>query len=518
MGSWGQDAACIAEGVGSMGLDMEVSGYEQDDAQPKRLLIVEDDPVSALLLRKVLEGKGYLVDRAQNGVEALERYRDHEYRIVISDWMMPEMDGVTLCKEFRSLADAYVYMILLSAKSQRADRLTAFEAGIDDFLTKPLDREELFARLQVAERILQAEDRMKVQKSELERATEKLRVTNNNLVLASRRFEELFNGLPVPCFTFDGEGYIHEWNRSAETLFGVPAYMALLHHVWDKLETAKETPWTPELLQRVFSGESIEHMEWAFLYPSGEERQLVCNIFPLRGPGGELLGAIAANLDITERKLAQGRIEEQMVQINEFAYSMEMQKVALEEANARLELLAVTDGLTGLWNHRRFQEELEACYLSHCDSGEPLSVVFLDVDHFKKYNDSFGHPAGDEVLKIVAHQLQEASEGRAFVARYGGEEFAILLPGIDEEQSEVACERYRQAIEGYTWPERKVTVSLGVATLDREATDARTLLNLADTALYASKQRGRNCFTHANELAAENLPRRRASDQNEPAA
>ncbi|MCO5297509.1 MAG: diguanylate cyclase [Fimbriimonadaceae bacterium] len=497
---------------------MDVGGYGQSGAAPKRLLIVEDDPVSALLLRKVLEGRGYLVDRAQNGVEALEKYREHEYRIVISDWMMPEMDGVTLCREFRALGAAYVYVILLSAKSQRADRLTAFEAGIDDFLTKPLDREELFARLKVAERILEAEDRMKFQKAELEKATEKLRVTNNNLVLASRRFEELFSGLPVPCFTFDGEGYIHEWNRAAETLFGIPAYMALLHHVWDKLTTTEDEYWTPALMEKVFAGESIESMEWVFRYPSGEERQLVCNIFPLRGPSGELLGAIAANLDITERKLAQGRIEEQMVQINEFAYSMEMQKIALEEANARLELLAVTDGLTGLWNHRRFQEELEACYRRHRESGEPLSVIFLDVDHFKKYNDTYGHPAGDEVLKIVAQQLREASAEGAFAARYGGEEFAILLPGVDAEGSNAAAERYREAIEQFGWPERTVTVSLGVATLDDMATDARSLLNLADTALYASKQGGRNRSTHANSLETASLPRRRATDQNAPAA
>lgn len=497
---------------------MDVAGYGQGGAAPKRLLIVEDDPVSALLLRKVLEGRGYVVDRAQNGVEALEKYREHEYRIVISDWMMPEMDGVTLCREFRALGAAYVYVILLSAKSQRADRLAAFEAGIDDFLTKPLDREELFARLQVAERILEAEDRVKIQKVELEKATEKLRVTNNNLVLASRRFEELFSGLPVPCFTFDGEGYIHEWNRAAETLFGVPAYMALLHYVWDKLATTDEAYWTPELLERVFAGESIESMEWVFRYPSGEERQLVCNIFPLRGPGGELLGAIAANLDITERKLAQVRIEEQMVQINEFAYSMEMQKIALEEANQRLELLAVTDGLTGLWNHRRFQEELEAAYRNHSESGEPLSVIFLDVDHFKKYNDSYGHPAGDEVLKVVAQKIREASPDGAFAARYGGEEFAILLPGVDAEGSKVAAESVRKSIEGYDWPERTVTVSLGVATLDDLAEDARSLLNLADMALYAAKQGGRNRSTHADSPESNDVPRRRSSDHSAPAA
>ena len=490
--------------------------FNEVDGAP-RLLIVEDDPVSALLLRKVLEARNYVVDRAQNGIEALELFKKNPYRVMISDWMMPEMDGVSLCKELRKSGGPYVYTILLSAKSHRTDRLAAFEAGVDDFLSKPLDREEMFARLQVAERILAAEDRIQVQNWELERATEKLRVTNNNLVLASRRFEELFNGLPVPCFTFDGEGYIHEWNRAAETLFGIPAYMALLNPVWDRLRTTEEDYWTPELLAKVFEGESIESMEWVYRYPSGEERQLVCNIFPLRGPGGELLGAIGTNLDITERKMAQQRVEEQMVQINEFAYSLEMQKSALEGANQKLEMLAVTDGLTGLWNHRRFQEELELTFARFRAAEAPLSVVFLDVDHFKQFNDTFGHPEGDEVLKAVATVLTESSGMGSFVARYGGEEFAIILPGLDQEQGIEASERCRVAIEKHAWEHRVVTASFGVATLIPEVCDARELLKLADAALYHSKQAGRNQTTHIQ--AIENLEmKRRVTDNLPPAA
>jgi len=292
----------------------------------------------------------------------------------------------------------------------------------------------------------------------------------------------------------------------------------LLHHVWDKLKTTDEAYWTPELLQKVFAGEAVESMEWVYRYPSGDERQLVCNIFPLRGATGELLGAISANLDITERKLAQKRIEEQMVQINEFAYSLEMQKVALEEANERLELLAVTDGLTGLWNHRRFQEELDSAFIRHRESGEPLSVVFLDVDHFKLYNDSFGHPAGDEVLKAVAEKLREAGDECAFAARYGGEEFAILLPGLDSDEAFEAAEQCRAAIKSRRWPHRPVTASFGVATLSSGMADAKELLNLADAALYASKQSGRDRTTHAGKMDSELQPRRRSSDLAEPAA
>lgn len=129
-----------------------------DNNQSRRILIVEDDPVSALLLRRVLENRGYSVDHAENGMLALDCFKDGEHRVIITDWMMPEMDGVSLCREVRQLSKAYTYVLLLSAKGQRQDRLEAFEAGVDDFLSKPLDREELFARIKVTERIVAQED------------------------------------------------------------------------------------------------------------------------------------------------------------------------------------------------------------------------------------------------------------------------------------------------------------------------------------------------------------------------
>ncbi|HZH98885.1 MAG TPA: response regulator, partial [Fimbriimonadaceae bacterium] len=141
-----------------------------DDSEMRKgdhILVVEDDPVSALLLRKVLEFRGYVVDQAQNGREALEKFDREGHRIVISDWMMPEINGVDLCREIRQRSGSYVYMILLSAKGQREERLQAYESGVDDFLTKPLDRDELFARLKVAERILSTEESLSRQKEEL---------------------------------------------------------------------------------------------------------------------------------------------------------------------------------------------------------------------------------------------------------------------------------------------------------------------------------------------------------------
>ncbi|MGH2633166.1 MAG: GGDEF domain-containing response regulator, partial [Tepidiformaceae bacterium] len=120
-----------------------------------RTLVVDDDTVSALVLRKTLEHLGHEAVVASDGWQAARLYDEHGFPVIISDWMMPRMDGLDLCRHVRAAgSDAYTYLILLTAKTQRNDRLEALQAGVDDFLTKPLDRAELAARITVAGRIV----------------------------------------------------------------------------------------------------------------------------------------------------------------------------------------------------------------------------------------------------------------------------------------------------------------------------------------------------------------------------
>ncbi len=123
----------------------------------------------------------------------------------------------------------------------------------------------------------------------------------------------------------------------------------------------------------------------------------------------------------------------------------------LERQNARLAELASTDELTGVKNRRRFREDLELLFAQARRQGTPLSLILLDIDHFKEYNDSFGHPAGDEVLKAFGATLRETVRGHDVVARYGGEEFVVLLPATAADEAVDVAERLRSAIAGRGW-------------------------------------------------------------------
>lgn len=172
----------------------------------------------------------------------------------------------------------------------------------------------------------------------------------------------------------------------------------------------------------------------------------------------------------------------------------------MEAANRKLELLATIDPLTEAKNRRAWNEKLAEEWSRATRYGTPLSLVLLDVDKFKLYNDSFGHQAGDGVLRMVAQTAQNAIRVTDFLARYGGEEFALVLPNTDAEGALVLAERLRSAIEGAPWQERPVTASFGIATLDGDMKSSDDLTRAADEALYGAKERGRNRVVHAREM------------------
>jgi len=171
----------------------------------------------------------------------------------------------------------------------------------------------------------------------------------------------------------------------------------------------------------------------------------------------------------------------------------------------RQEQLAVTDGLTQLLNHRHFQEILSQEFKRLERESTFLSLLMLDIDHFKKFNDTYGHPVGDQVLKKVARILKDSCREIDFVARYGGEEFAVLLINTDQDGAIQMAERIRQTIAKDTFMvddlSLQVTASLGVATYPDNCTEKQSLIDFADQALYQAKSGGRNRVVHFSTMS-----------------
>lgn len=461
-----------------------------------RILLAEDDRVSALIVRRVLEGLGHHIDSCDSGREAWAMIQSGSYDIVISDWMMPDIDGLELCRLMREQPGrTYTYYILLTAKSERKARIEALANGVDDFLVKPLDKEELVGRLASAQRVLDMQD-------ELHNHTGKLNMTMGYLETANRRFSDLFMGLPVASITFDTYGRIMEWNRASEALYQRDPQEVWQADLVEIIADKKTRKWAKSFVQRALRGESIENEECSFIRRDGRARHVTYSTFPLRNNLGEILGAVCTCNDLTERRELEQKLEEQLHVARQLNETLELQSRELAAANARLAELANTDGLTGLKNHRYYNEVLLAHVSEAKRHGKPISVVLCDIDHFKQFNDTYGHPAGDQLLREFAALLSGKVRAEDIVARHGGEEFVVVLPNADQRSALMVAEKLRQAIEAHPWPERPITASFGVSTLVPAGPgyDASELVDLSDRALYASKQAGRNRVTHATEV------------------
>lgn len=286
---------------------------------------------------------------------------------------------------------------------------------------------------------------------------------------SSRRFAALFDGLPVGCLTFDDGLDVREWNSMMSTVTLIDAHRAL--HMPLDTAVSSLTDHIDSIRKTVMEEKSVLSFEFHH-----RGKTLAARVLPLLSADGAATGGVLTVVDMTSEREAIA---------------------ALESANERLAGLARTDGLTGLRNHMSFQEELE----SALSGTVPVSLCLLDVDFFKQFNDSFGHPAGDAVLRQTAAILREAIPQPHVVARYGGEEFALVLIGLAADEVEQLVDAARQRLEKADWEHRQITASFGVAHCLSKSITRKSLIESADAALYAAKAAGRNCICTAEPKA-----------------
>ncbi len=202
-----------------------------------------------------------------------------------------------------------------------------------------------------------------------------------------------------------------------------------------------------------------------------------CTIIPLLGTRGEVEHICLIIYDVTDTAV---------------------NKAGMQEANAQLAHLSRTDRLTELFNRGHWEERLNEEFKRGLRQSNPCSLVMFDIDHFKKVNDTYGHPAGDEVIRQTAQKIRETIREVDIAGRYGGEEFTVILVNSDKDGACQFAERLRKTIEGITVThdgiDIKYTISLGISELSANLKDPKAWIESADQALYKAKEGGRNCW------------------------
>jgi two-component system cell cycle response regulator len=447
-----------------------------------RILVVDDVPANVKLLEARLSAEYFDVVTAMSGAEALSICERAQCDIVLTDAMMPGMDGFEVCRRLKANpATHHLPVIMITALDQPSDRVKGLEAGADDFLTKPVNDIALIARVRSLVRLKMVQDELRmraVTSREIgmrDALAEAIAVNGRDgrVLLVDDRAsssERIVNALR-------SEQTVDVETRAQEALFR--AADGGYDLVMISLGLAEFDPL--RLCSQIRSLDRTRSLPILIIVEPEDDARLLrgldigVNDYLLRPiDRNELCARVRTQV---RRKRYTDRLRDNVLQ------SMEM---------------AVTDGLTGLHNRRYMENHLATLLDQAAMRGKPLSVLVLDIDYFKAVNDTYGHDAGDDVLREFAQRLRRNVRGIDLACRLGGEEFVVVMPDTDAGVASIVAERIRSRVAGEPFPIHQgaraldITVSIGMAQRLPEDTGPETLLRRADQALYRAKRDGRN--------------------------
>ena len=446
-----------------------------------RILVVDDIPANVKLLEARLLAEYFDVLTAEDGFKALEICNNTQVDIVLLDIMMPGMDGFEVCERLKSNPRTmHIPVVMVTALDQPSDRVRGLKAGADDFLTKPVNDLQLVSRVKSLVRLKTMSDELRM-RAETARA-----IGIEDLLRDEGRIEEPGQVLLVDPRANSQERIIKMLKPVAEVTAISDAQAAIF-------EAAEQG------FELVIVSSSLDDYDPLRLCSQlrSLDRTRFLPVLLIAEQGGEDIIVRALDLGVNDyitRPLDPNElVARTLTQLKRKRYNDRLRSSVQHSIE-----LAVTDGLTGLHNRRYLDNHLKVLFNRAATRGRSLSVCITDIDRFKVVNDTYGHDAGDEILKEFAARLRATVRGADLACRYGGEEFVVVMPDTTAEMAANIAERLRMSIEGKPFvlrssgQEINITASLGISCNSPNVETPEQLLKEADNALYDAKRAGRN--------------------------
>lgn len=460
----------------------------------KKILIVDDECFFREILKNTLK-EGYGIIEGENGDQAISLALAHRPNLIIMDIEMPVRDGIDACKVLKGMAETgHIPVILFTSRSKKEDLALGLKAGADDYITKPIYLPEVIARvdahlrtkdyyedlehkdllflLELSENISAIRSPMAILRMIVERVTGVVEVTRCSIVSINAN-EEVF----VKASS--------DLKRNGEIKLELSKYPEIRKSLESKRTVIINDIKNDPLMESVRNHIHGLDCNSIVVVPIIKKESVIGTLF-LR-----TASPIKDGITVRIHKLCQ-LIANISANALENAILFESMKTAQEY----FEDMSVRDGLTKLFNHRHFYNRLEEEFSRANRYSTPLSLVFFDIDNFKRVNDVYGHTEGDKVLKQIGYLMKSIARESDIAARYGGEEFALLLPNTNASGAFDVASRLCSIIREHQFEHldgERITISSGVSTLvGKNVQSYEQLVQLADREMYNAKQQGKD--------------------------
>jgi two-component system cell cycle response regulator len=448
---------------------------------PARILVVDDLQPNIKLLQAKLTGEFYDVLTAEGGQEAIDLIENNPPDLILLDVMMPQMDGFEACRRIKANPKtASIPIVMVTALTEVEDRVQGLNAGADDFLTKPINDLALFARIRSLVRLKSMTDelRLRDETSASFGATEQLNPQLSNL-----------SGAKVLLIDDDE-------SQAQQVLKALKEKEVAVKCVTTPAEAVKEAEATDyDLIMVSTQLESDNGLHLCSHLRSLDHTRTTPLLILIEEDDNELL-VKGLDMGINDYLIAPVDSNEVVARVSIQVRRKRFQDALKANQNKSLQM-AITDGLTNVYNSSYFDIHVSTMLADALKYSKSLSLMIVDLDHFKDVNDNYGHQAGDAILKQVTKRISHCIRPTDLLARYGGEEFVILMPNTSLHHAAEVAERVRKVIEGRPFKipvapgSIACSISGGIAVSVAEDTP-ELLIERADKALYHVKNTGRN--------------------------